>query len=73
MRLCRPLLRLRVLPRAEGGNVAMIAAFVVPCIIAMAGIAIDLQNTVRQKSKVQAALDSAVLAGALGRQAGNTP
>ena len=73
MRLCRPLLRLRVLPRAEGGNVAMIAAFVIPCIVAMAGIAIDLQNVVRQKSKVQAALDSAVLAGALGRQAGNTP
>jgi len=73
MRLCRPTSRLRVLLRAEGGNVAMIAAFVIPCIIAMAGIAIDLQNTVRQKSKVQAALDSAVLAGALGRQAGNTP
>ncbi|WP_213272273.1 TadE/TadG family type IV pilus assembly protein [Hyphomonas sp.] len=65
-RLCVPL-------RAEGGNVAMIAAFVIPTIVALAGIAIDLQNTVRQKSKVQAALDSAVLAGALGRQAGNTP
>ena len=64
-RLCVPL-------RAEGGNVAMIAAFVIPAIIALAGVAIDLQNTVRQKSKVQAALDSAVLAGALGRQAGNT-
>ena len=51
----------------------MVAAFVIPCILALAGIAIDLQNTVRQKSKVQAALDSAVLAGALGRQAGNTP
>lgn len=50
----------------------MIAAFVIPAIVALAGIAIDLQNTVRQKSKVQAALDSAVLAGALGRQAGNT-
>lgn len=57
---------------AEGGNVAMIAAFMIPCILALAGIAIDLQNTVRQKSKVQAALDSAVLAGALGRQAGNS-
>lgn len=50
----------------------MLAAFIIPCILAMTGIAIDLQNTVRQKSKVQAALDSAVLAGALGRQAGNS-
>lgn len=50
----------------------MISAFVIPCILALAGIAIDIQNTVRQKSKVQAALDSAVLAGALGRQAGNS-
>ncbi|WP_035590810.1 TadE/TadG family type IV pilus assembly protein [Hyphomonas neptunium] len=72
MRLCRPVTRLPALRSAEGGNVAMITAFVIPCILALTGIAIDLQNTVRQKSKVQAALDSAVLAGALGRQAGNT-
>ncbi|MBY9065568.1 hypothetical protein K1X12_01580 [Hyphomonas sp. WL0036] len=64
---------LQALARAESGNVAMLAGFLIPCILAMAGIAIDLQNTVRQKSKVQAALDSAVLAGALGRQAGNLP
>jgi Flp pilus assembly protein TadG len=48
----------------------MVAAFVIPSILALAGIAIDLQNTVRQKSKVQAAIDSAVLAGALQRQRG---
>lgn len=72
MRLGRSISRLPAPARAEDGNVAMIAAFVIPCILALAGIAIDLQNTVRQKSKVQAALDSAVLAGALGRQAGNT-
>jgi Flp pilus assembly protein TadG len=56
--------------RSESGNVAMLAAFVVPAVLALAGIAIDLQNTVRQKSKVQAAVDSAVLAGALQRQRG---
>lgn len=73
MRLSRHISRIYVLPRGEGGNVAMIAAFVIPCILALTGIAVDLQNTVRQKAKVQAALDSAVLAGALGRQAGNSP
>ena len=56
--------------RGEAGNVAVLAAFAIPAILSVAGIAIDLQNTVRQKSKVQFALDSAVLAGALSRQAG---
>ena len=55
---------------ASGGNVAMLAAFVIPSLLALAGIAIDTQNTIRQKAKVQAALDSAVLAGALQRQRG---
>jgi Flp pilus assembly protein TadG len=54
----------------ERGNVAMLAAFVIPSILALVGIALDLQNTVRQKAKVQASLDSAVLAGALQRQRG---
>ena len=36
----------------------------------MAGVSIDTQNTLRQKLKVQASLDSAVLAGALQRQRG---
>lgn len=58
------------LARNTAGNVAMLAAFAIPAILSVAGIAIDLQNTVRQKSKVQFALDSAVLAGALNRQAG---
>lgn len=64
------------IPPADGfvrdrkANVAMLAAFMIPAILGLAGFAIDLQNTVRQKSKVQAALDSAVLAGALSRQRG---
>lgn len=58
------------LRREQGGNVAMLAAFILPAILALAGIAIDLQNVVRQKARVQAIIDSAVLAGALGRQAG---
>jgi len=55
---------------ASGGNVAMVAAFVIPSLLALVGIAVDTQNTIRQKAKVQAALDSAVLAGALQRQRG---
>ena len=55
---------------SSGGNVAMISAFVIPCVLALVGISIDTQNTIRQKAKVQAALDSAVLAGALQRQRG---
>ncbi|MFN7164484.1 MAG: TadE/TadG family type IV pilus assembly protein, partial [Hyphomonas sp.] len=48
----------------------MLSAFVIPILLALVGISIDTQNTLRQKSKVQAALDSAVLAGALQRQRG---
>jgi Flp pilus assembly protein TadG len=55
---------------SKGGNIAMLSAFVIPAILALVGIAVDTQNTVRQKSKVQASLDSAVLAGALQRQRG---
>ena len=57
---------------AQHGNVAMLSAFLIPAILGLAGIAVDLQNTVRQKVKVQASLDSAVLAGALSRQTGVT-
>ncbi len=56
--------------KSEAANVAILAAFIIPAVLGLAGIAIDLQNTVRQKSKVQAAVDSAVLAGALQRQRG---
>lgn len=55
---------------AEGGNIMMLSAFVIPVLLALVGISIDTQNTLRQKSKVQASLDSAVLAGALQRQRG---
>jgi Flp pilus assembly protein TadG len=51
-------------------NVAMLAAFMIPVILALVGVAVDFQNTIRQKEKVQASLDSAVLAGALQRQRG---
>ncbi len=56
--------------QAERGNIAMLSAFMIPAILALVGIAVDTQNTVRQKAKVQASLDSAVLAGALQRQRG---
>jgi Flp pilus assembly protein TadG len=54
------------------GNVAMLTAVMVPAILGLSGLAIDLQFTVRQKEKVQAALDSAILSGALERQAGKS-
>ncbi|MBU2196845.1 MAG: hypothetical protein KKB75_09180 [Alphaproteobacteria bacterium] len=55
---------------SNGANVAIMAALFIPAILALGGVAIDFQYTVRQKNKVQYALDSAVLAGALSRQAG---
>lgn len=55
---------------AEGGNVLMLAAFLIPALLALAGLAIDFQFTVRQKAKTQQVLDSAILAGAVQRQAG---
>lgn len=58
--------------RSRSANVAMVAAGVIPAILALVGISIDFQNTVRQKAKVQASIDSAVLAGALQRQRGMT-
>jgi Flp pilus assembly protein TadG len=64
--------RKRRFGQAEGGNVAMLGAVLIPGILALACVAIDTQNTLRQKSKVQASLDSAVLAGALQRQRGMT-
>jgi len=48
----------------------MLGAVLMPAILALVGIALDTQNTIRQKYKVQASLDSAVLAGALQRQRG---
>lgn len=60
----------RTFGAANGANIAMLTAFLIPAILALVGVAIDTQNTVRQKSKVQASLDSAVLAGALQRQRG---
>lgn len=52
------------------GNVAMLAAFVIVAIFSVVGLAVDFEFTIRQKSRVQYAVDSAVLAGALARQDG---
>ncbi len=54
------------------GNVMMLMALVIVAIMGLAGFAIDLRYTISQKEKVQYALDSAVLAGALERQKGRT-
>ena len=61
---------LTALMRCQRGNIVMLAALMIPVVISLAGMAIDLQFTVRQKEKVQHALDSAILAGALSRQNG---
>ncbi len=53
-----------------GGNVIMLMAFITPVILALAGVAVDAQYTLRQKTKVQHALDSAILAGALAKRDG---
>ncbi|WP_430403748.1 pilus assembly protein TadG-related protein [Hyphomonas sp.] len=54
----------------RGGNISVMSALFIPAVLAVGGIAVDFQFTVRQKNKVQFALDSAVLAGALSRQGG---
>ncbi|MEZ6000411.1 pilus assembly protein TadG-related protein [Hyphomonas sp.] len=54
------------------GNIMMLTALVIVAIMGLAGFAIDLRYTLSQKEKVQYALDSAVLAGALERQKGRT-
>lgn len=52
------------------GNITILMALVVVSVLGLAGVAIDLRYTISQKEKVQYALDSAVLAGALERQRG---
>ena len=55
---------------SQRGNIAIMCALFVPAVLALGGVAVDFQFAVRQKNKVQYALDSAVLAGALLRQGG---
>lgn len=58
--------------REDGGNVAMIAALSVIPIISVVGFAMDLQMTTTQRAAVQAAVDSAIIAGAKSLQVGKT-
>lgn len=54
------------------GNVLMIFALCLVPMVAVAGFAIDFQQTVKRKGKVQLVLDSAVLAAARVKQTGAT-
>lgn len=54
------------------GNVFMIFALVLVPMLAVSGFAIDFQQTVKRKAKVQLVLDSAVLAAAKVKQTGAT-
>ena len=54
------------------GNLTVIAAIAIVPILCIAGIAIDVQMVVTQKTKVQAVIDSAVIAGSKAMQAGKT-
>lgn len=56
----------------DEGNVAMIAALSVIPILSVVGLAMDLQLTSTQRAGVQAAVDSAVIAGAKSLQAGSS-
>lgn len=53
-------------------NVAVIAALAILPILAIAGIAIDVQAALTEKNKVQAVIDSAVIAGSKAMQAGKS-
>ncbi|MEO1552529.1 MAG: TadE/TadG family type IV pilus assembly protein [Pseudomonadota bacterium] len=55
-----------------GGNVLMIFALCLVPMLIVAGFAVDFQQTVKRKAKVQVVLDSAVLAAARVKQTGAT-
>ncbi len=54
----------------ESGQVAVIFALAIIPVFAVAGFALDFQNTVKKKQKVQLVVDSAVLAAARLKQTG---
>ncbi len=56
----------------DAGQVAVIFALSIIPIFAVGGFAIDFQNTVKKKQKVQVIIDSAVLAAARVKQTGAT-
>ena len=61
---------LNTLNRDIGGQVAILFALSIIPIVAVAGFAIDFQQTVKRKAKVQLVMDSAVLAAARVKQTG---
>lgn len=58
--------------RDSRGQVAILFALSIIPIVAVAGFAIDFQQTVKRKAKVQLVMDSAVLAAARVKQTGAT-
>lgn len=56
--------RLRAFLEDRRGNVAIIFAFVLPVLLLIAGLAVDYAVAVHRKLSLDAALDSAILAGA---------
>lgn len=54
----------------ESGQVAIIFALAIIPVFAVAGFALDFQNTIKKKQKVQLVVDSAVLAAARLKQTG---
>ena len=54
------------------GNLTVLTAFILASMVALVGLAVDLEFIFRQQARVQYAMDSAVLAGALSRQGGAT-
>lgn len=56
--------RLKTLARDNGGATAVIFALVLVALLGAAGLAVDVGRSVSMRSKMQGALDAAVLAGA---------
>lgn len=63
---------LRKISRDNSGQVAILFALSIIPIVAVAGFAIDFQQTIKRKAKVQLVMDSAVLAAARVKQTGAT-
>ena len=61
---------IRKISRDKSGQVAILFALSIIPLVAVAGFAVDFQQTVKRKAKVQLVMDSAVLAAARVKQTG---
>ena len=64
--------RLQAMRYENGGQISIIVALVLIPVLTIAGLAIDFQRTSTYKSRVQYAMDGALIAGSKAKQEGKT-